>query len=235
MRSVAKGNGHYQLNQRNAAPPAISDEATAAWGNFRHKARTRDLCFAEQFGLCAYSEIRLDDNDLGMHLDHVEPKSVNPSRTFDHGNLLLSAIDDAKKRKLIRQDVFGGHYRQSRFSSIEFINPLWPDCRRYFHYASDGKIEPALGLSFSYASKARYTIEVLNLNAPILVNRRRRWLEELEDVIDDLIDDRVHFGLFAEAELCDTNACLQQFHSAARQRFGAFGERVIQASCRNCG
>lgn len=234
MRSVTKGNGHYQLNQRNAAPPGTSADAEAAWGNFRHKDRTRALCFAEQFGLCAYSEISLDDNDLGMHLDHVEPKSKNPARTFDHGNLLLSAIDDAKKRNLVRQDVFGGHYRLNRFSSRGFIHPLWPDSRRFFHYASDGRVEPALGLSVRDARKASYTILVMNLNAPLLVNRRRRWLEELEDVIDDLIDDRVPFELFAEAELCDTNGRLQPFHSAARERFGAFGERIIAAKCLNC-
>ena len=36
------------------------------------------MLHAEQYGLCAYSEIMLDSGDFGMHLDHVEPKSKKP-------------------------------------------------------------------------------------------------------------------------------------------------------------
>jgi hypothetical protein len=121
MRAVKKGGGHHQLNNRHAqylqdiaAGTATTPER--AWRNFGDKEATRDACWHEQFGLCAYSEIVLDDQDLGMHIDHVEPKSLNRSRTFEHGNLLLSAISDKKLKGMPKQEVFGGHFRLNLYS-----------------------------------------------------------------------------------------------------------------------
>jgi uncharacterized protein (TIGR02646 family) len=235
MRAVSKKEGHWQINHRNENPPGTASEAESAWKNYRYKGKTREICFTEQFGLCAYGEMVLDDAELGMHLDHVEPKSKNPARTFDHHNLLLSAIDDAKVRHLARQDVFGGHFRLNRYSKIGFIHPLHPDSRRFFHYTSTGMVEPALGLSAGDARKARYTIAVLNLNAPLLVNRRQHWLEELEREIDNLLDHPEALAHFAEAELCPTNGGLRPFHSAVRERFGSVGEKVLASHCPECG
>jgi uncharacterized protein (TIGR02646 family) len=146
---------------------------------------------AEQFALCAYSEVVLDEADLGMHLDHVIPRSKSPGDTFSHGNLLLSAIDEAKARGLTKQDAFGGHFRGNRYHPVWFIHPLRPDSRRFFHYASDGRIEPRTELSTRDRRRAAYSIGIMNLNAPVLVNRRRRWLEEIELEIDKLLGDQV--------------------------------------------
>jgi uncharacterized protein (TIGR02646 family) len=169
-----------------------------------------------------------------MHIDHVEPKSLNPSRTFEHGNLLLSAISDKKLQGMPREDVFGGHYRGNRYSRVGFIHPLWPASRRFFHYASNGEVGPAFGLSARDARKARYTITILNLNSPVLVNRRRNWLEELELEIDKLLDAPAALRQFAEAELCDTGGKLRPFHSAVRERFGGLGEAVMAQHCPAC-
>lgn len=233
MRAITKGTSHYRLCQRHdkyqkELQAGTASSSTNAWSNFRATADTRDTCLREQFGLCAYSEIKLDDNNLGMHLDHVEPKSLNPARTFDHQNLLLSAIDDAKKRNLAKQDVFGGHYRSNRYSKSGFLHPLRTGIRRFFYYASDGTVQPALGLSASDTRKANYTITVLNLNAPLLVNQRRHWLEELEREIDKLLNDLTALGYFAEVELCPTNNQLRPFHSAVRQRFEQLDPRLVQ-------
>lgn len=239
MRSVKKGGGHYVLNQRHVhylAELAAGTAANAqtAWGNFGRKEETRHACWHEQFGLCAYSELRLDNNDLGMHLDHVEPKSVTQSRTFDHANLLLCAISSDKLSGMVRAEVFGGHFRGDRWSPGDFINPLWPDCRRFFHYASTGEVEPANRLSADDARKARYTIDVLNLNAPILIARRRVWLTELEQEIDKLLEFPQALACFAEAELCDTARGLRPFHSAVRERFGGLAQETITQKCAHC-
>ena len=119
MRTISKQRGHWRINQRNQNPPATAPEAESAWQNYRHKQDARETCLAEQFGLCAYSETVLNEAEPGMHLDHVEPKSKNPARTFDHANLLLSAIDHAKLKTLARHDVFGGHFRLNRYSKSE--------------------------------------------------------------------------------------------------------------------
>jgi uncharacterized protein (TIGR02646 family) len=234
MRAISKQNGDRWLSRRHATPPTTANQATKAWSNFRREGKTREICLSEQFGLCAYSETVLDKTDLGMHLDHVEPKSRNPGRTFDHGNLVLSAIDDIKSRQLVRHDVFGGHFRLNRYSNNGFIHPLHPDSRRFFHYASDGIVSPALKLSASDARKARYTIAILNLNAPILVSRRRHWLEELEREIDKLLDSIDALERFADVELCPTNGQLRPFHSAVRERFGRLGDRILGNHCPQC-
>jgi uncharacterized protein (TIGR02646 family) len=189
---------------------------------------------AEQFALCAYSEVVLDEADLGMHLDHVIPRSKSPGDTFSHGNLLLSAIDEAKARGLTKQDAFGGHFRGNRYHPVWFIHPLRPDSRRFFHYASDGRIEPRTELSTRDRRRAAYSIGIMNLNAPVLVNRRRRWLEEIELEIDKLLGDQVALEYFAMVELCPTRDQLRPFHSAVRTRFGAVGEAVLAHHCPQC-
>lgn len=239
MRPVKKGGGHYQLNNRhtlyrNQIAAGTATTAQSAWDNFNHKEGTRNACWHEQFGLCAYSEIVLDDGDFGMHLEHVEPKSINQSRTFDHTNLLLSAINDRKLQGMPKGEVFGGHYRGKRYSKAGFITPLLPDCRRFFHYASNGRVEPAMGLTASEARKARYTIAILNLNATLLITRRRVWLEELEQEIDKLLTEPKALDWFCDAELCDTGGKLRPFHSAARQRFGGQGQATIMQHCPSC-
>jgi uncharacterized protein (TIGR02646 family) len=239
MRAVKKGGGHYHLNLRHASylgeiAAGTAAAAAVSWNNFAHKEETRHACWHEQFGLCAFSETALDNNDLGMHLDHVEPKSLNQARTFDHANLLLCAIDSDRLKGMAKSEVFGGHYRKDGYHAADFVTPLWADCRRFFHYTSSGEIEPAFGLSADDARKAYYTISILNLNAPILVRRRRRWLEELELEIDNLLHDPDVLRHFAEVELCDTQGRLRPFHSAVRDRFGHLGEDTIALRCPVC-
>jgi uncharacterized protein (TIGR02646 family) len=101
-----------------------------------------------------------------MHLDHVEPKSLNHPRTFDHANLLLSAIDSDRSKGMAKSEVFRRALSEGSLFTLQISStPLWADCRRFFHYASSGEIEPAFGLSADDATKAYYTISILNLNA----------------------------------------------------------------------
>jgi len=237
MRSVSKGGGHYALADRWVTHQAELAGGTAsnnAWNNFRNTDGTKAACLAEQFSLCAYSELVLGATDLGMHLDHVKPKSKFRNDTFSHSNLLMSSIDDIGARGLTAQDVFGGHARGNRHHPAWFIHPLKHDSRRFFHYASDGRIEPRRGLSTRDRRRTGYTIGIMNLNAPVLVNRRRRWIEEIEDEIDKLLGDVAALEYFAMAELCPAGDQLRPFHSAVRSRFGALGETVLARHCAEC-
>lgn len=237
MRPMSKGGGHYALTARLAAHQAELVTGTAskdAWSNFGQRAGTRAVCLVEQFSLCAYAEVVLDEGDLGMHLDHVKPKSKFPYDTFNHRNLLLLAIDDIGARGLTAQDVFGGHARGNRYHPAWFIHPLKPDSCRFFHYAGDGRIEPRRELSTRDRRRASYTIGIMNLNAPILVNRRRRWIEEIENEIDKLLGEVAALEYFAMVELCPTGDRLRPFHSAVRSRFGKLGEAVIAKHCPQC-
>lgn len=77
-------------------------------------------------------------------------------------------------------------------------------------------------------------INLLNLNAPFLVNLRRRWLIEIiEDEIEQLLGDDFALRQLAECELCDTGGKLRGFHSAVKARFGKLGEHILSA-CADC-
>ena len=241
MRAITKGSAHLQLQQRHQNPPTTAAGATAAWDGFRgnRKTETRKRCIEEQYGLCGYSEVSLEgdshiineqgqrvDRSLGVHLEHVEPKSRNPARTFEHANLIACAIDDVKARGLVQGDVFGGHAKGSWFDPQGFIHPLQPGCRDYFHYQSSGRVVPRSGLIPGDRAKADVTIEKLNLNAPVLVVWRKTWLQQAEVIIDELLDDPVALHDFAEAELLPVNGRLRPFHSGQRALFGSVGEQV---------
>jgi uncharacterized protein (TIGR02646 family) len=121
--------------------------------------------------MCCYSEVRPDERGLGSHIEHVQPKSLYPHRTFDHQNLMMCAFEDqalGQTARLSRGDTFGGHAKGDDYDPARFISPLDADCARYFTYLSDGQIVPATTLGAHDLARARYTIEVLNLNCGTL-------------------------------------------------------------------
>ncbi|NOI41338.1 TIGR02646 family protein [Vibrio sp. 070316B] len=239
MRTIKKISPCHALAERNKRPPTNHIKATKAWTRFRrHKPSVTRTCYQEQFGLCCYSEISLDnvfsirglDNAelsraLGTHIEHIEPKFRNPRKTFEYTNLILSAIDDPSKRNLLKVDVFGGHAKQRMYHATSFISPLLNNCSQYFHYEISGRVVPKASLPTQREkAKARLTIYILNLNSPILVEWRKVWLTELSKIIDESSIQALEH--IAEAELGPTNNLLRPFHSAQKQMFGSIGTRV---------
>lgn len=239
MRAILKGAGSRKLNAKLA--PVSASDATRAWNNFRSRGKlaTQLICLSEQFYLCGYSEIDLANHtpilgadgteiarSLGIHLEHVEPKSSNPGRTFDHSNLIACAIDDASARGLLRLEVFGGHAKL-RWHSQYFISPLMPNCRDYFFFeSSTGKVVPRKNMVRRDQAKARLTIYKLNLNSPVLMLWRKTWLMETESIINSLLDNPDALRHFCSNELLPLNGRLRPFHSAQRQLFGRLGEEI---------
>lgn len=132
-------------------------------------------------------------------------------------------------------DQFGGHHKGDNFDPAFFISPLQANCRQFFNYLSNGLIEPAQDLSQQEILQAEYTIHLLNLNAAYLKNKRKGWIEELNNEIDKLMDDTTGLEHLAQCELCEiTPSKLRPFHSAARQCFGNLGERIVNEKCPNC-
>lgn len=83
----------YYLDNRHQIPPATSDQAESRWRNFsKYKTRLSERLSEEQYGLCAYSEIRPDEEELGTHLEHVKPKEQFPGETFNYCNIVLCAL-----------------------------------------------------------------------------------------------------------------------------------------------
>ena len=93
MRQINNKHELVQLTRVNETPPQSWQEATNRWQRFGHKSQVNQYLLDEQYGLCAYSEIRPDMAGIGTHIEHVKPKSQFPEQTFDHNNLVTSALN----------------------------------------------------------------------------------------------------------------------------------------------
>ncbi|MGF1767249.1 TIGR02646 family protein [Enterovibrio makurazakiensis] len=257
MRTIKKGaagNRNLIVAQRNNGVPVDSESAARAWSNFTD--HNDSLCYKlliEQYGLCCYTELNLSDlrrhNSVGAHFEHEQPKSIYPNRTFDESNILRCVLSSDDLSVYSGNFRFGGHYKDNNpnhsYNPNMFISPQMINCLSYFSYLTiDGTILPNANLTQLEAQKAQFTIDILNLNAPFLKAERERWLKEIDEIIDDLINRQDVHALenLAECELTlttrshpDLNKApfpqLQSFHSATRALFGALGERVIQQHC----
>ena len=231
MRYIHKqGGGGYHLRQAHENPPTTAAQATTRWENYKHKETLRNELLEEQFFLCCYSEVRADKLGLGDHIEHVEPKSRNPQRTFDYANLAACALDsesDLASFKVQALETFGGHFKLSKYDPNLFISCHQPDCARFFRYLSDGRIEPANQLEQPEHAQAKYTIELLNLNCDYLINLRKKWWDELDSLFAQHQRDTWSIESLAACDLVPTNMQLSQFFSLTRQFFGKYAEQAL--------
>lgn len=236
MRAINKqGNGGRHLQIENANPPINHQQATDRWSRFRrHKDSVKNSLLHEQFLLCCYSELRADEENLGYHIEHVENKRQNPSRTFDYSNLSASSLasNDLCFLKTNDQEVFGGHALgktggQGPVDMNRFISPHQLDCRRFFAYLSDGRIVPAANLNTAEKDRSDYTISMLNLNSPFLITLRKKWWKELDDLFEDHISKGWNLPDLVSVDLVPSAGKLSRFFSLTRQFFGNTAEQVI--------
>ena len=246
MRTIVKGQADPALAQQHQSPPQTSEDATIAWNYFRNKKETRGKCLVEQYYLCGYSEIALENHipilddrgqqvrrNLGVHLEHVQPKNIYPCRTFDHKNLIVCAIDQVGTDETIssglsKEEAFGGHAKGNWYSQ-DFISPFVSNCRDYFFFdAGTGKVSPSKKLSQQDRDKTELTICRLNLNSPVLMLWRRTWLAPLNKEINEFLKLNDISGLqkFCAKRLLPDNGKLSSFHSAQRLLFGSMGVNV---------
>ena len=232
MRAINKqGMGGYGLGLAHANPPITDTQAKSRWSSFGHKQTVMDALLHEQYLLCCYTELRADQDALGYHIEHVEPKSRNPQRTFDYSNLAASALDSASDLQAFKaqgDEVFGGHAKQSQFDPARFISCHQPDCSRYFAYLSDGRVVPSQSLDAFEQDQAQYTIDTLNLNSPYLLTRRRQWWDELDSLFQDHTAKGWSLPHLAAVDLVPAGGGLSRFFSLTRQFFGQVAEQTLQ-------
>lgn len=238
MKHIAKqGKGSYQLHQAHASAPQTADQARSLWRRFGHKqALLTEHLLHEQYGLCGYSEVDAEDLALGFHIEHVENKSQNPARTFDYQNLIASAFSSEEGLPLAKAqnwELFGGHApgKQGHPNAVDMsrlVSPLLPDCARFFAYLSNGTVEAQLTLSPQDSDRARYTIDILNLNSPLLVSLRQEWWEELEAFYEEHLPRDWSIAHLAAVDLLPRNHRLSPFFTLTRQFFGPVAEQVLR-------
>ncbi|PHV08824.1 TIGR02646 family protein [Janthinobacterium sp. BJB412] len=235
MRAIVKqGKGGYNLNQSHARPPQTADEATSRWRSFgSNKQALMDALLEEQYHLCCYSELRADQEGLGYHIEHVENKNQTPQRTFEYANLAASALESANDLQVFKaqgHEVFGGHApgKQKTCDMARFVSCHGKDCYRFFAYVSDGRVLPAKDLDAPERGRAQYTIDILNLNSPYLVTRRRQWWDELDELFQEHEEKGWSLNDLAAIDLVPVNRRLSRFFSLTRQFFGPIAEQTLQ-------
>jgi uncharacterized protein (TIGR02646 family) len=239
MKHISKqGAGPKKLQEAHANPPQTAEQATKEWHRFRRYRDTllNDHLLPEQYGLCGYSELDAHRWGLGFHIEHVENKSQSPSRTFDHHNLIASAFDSKEglsRAKAQSWELFGGHAtgKQGHPMPVDMtrlVSPLLPDCARFFAYLSSGTVEPQLNLSAQDRDRARYTIDILNLNSPFLVSLRQEWWEELDTLYEEHLPKGWSLEHLASVDLLPRNQRLSPFFTLTRQFFGPVAEQLLR-------
>ena len=209
------------LHSEQQTPPTDSSVATARWDQFRAKDDLTEMLDTEQCGLCAYTELRPDEAGLGTHIEHIKPKSTYPDLTFDYQNLVLCALaSEDLGNPDIRNNQFGGHAKGNEYDGNRFISPLDPESETSFLYQSDGRVVPFPANEKSQRERADYTIDLLKLNAPYLVNLRKRRIGEIDEAIAANLGQPKQLKALAEHELAPKGNKLNQFCTATRQRFG---------------
>ncbi len=188
------------LNARRNNPPESTIAAKKAWRR-SNKKDIRKACYKQQKGLCAYTELSLDDTDLGYHLEHIAPRSTHPELTFIPHNIVLSILNDVQSGALPQHEKFGGHHKSEDYSADWFISPFNMKCGDFFRYSITGKVEASSLLEQAERVKAEKTIQTLNLNASYLVERRKLSLEAIHYEIKSLGIEKVTVQLPQEATL----------------------------------
>jgi len=230
------------LHGRRTNPPETALAAKKAWRR-ANKKDIRKACYKQQYGLCAYTELSLDDTELGYHLEHIAPRSRYPERTFNSHNIILSIMGDVQSGTLQQHEKFGGHYKSEEYADDWFISPFNRDCATFFTYHPSGLVKASKTLGASERTKAYKTIRVLNLNANYLVERRRECLRALVDEIytlgeiDNFLNGEIDIPKFSvksqrvpdelvqlAIETLEINdRKLPEFYSAKKQLFENFG------------
>jgi uncharacterized protein (TIGR02646 family) len=172
MRTITKGALPQALIRWRADNAAVPQNLVYGAAAFPSEAVRKSL-LAEQFHLCAYTMRQLktaaqcqalgQDTRASCHIEHLWPQCRNvPSEDIDYQNMV--ACFPPSQSKAVCE--FGAHAKADFDPDTGgFVSPLSPNVHAHFKFDQRGR---ALGSTADGDS----TIQVLNLNHPILVNDR---------------------------------------------------------------
>lgn len=139
---------------------SVSSQKNTFWNKYtKKKELKKHILENEQFYLCGYCESKVDLNN--SHIEHIEPKSNNYDKlTFNYSNLLVSCNGQCTLGKDNQETC--GHKKDNNFNEKLFLNPnIKKNIRDNFKYTNIGEIT----VSHKKNKKAKYTIDLLNLNS----------------------------------------------------------------------
>lgn len=129
---------------------------------YAHKDIKRAL-IEETFEKCAYCESKITHIDYG-DIEHIEPKSIVPEKTFDWNNLTLSCGKCNQNK---------GTYHNL---TMTLLNPYIDDVENEIIFL--GPIPSAR------SQRASLTVKLLKLDRVELIERRKVALERIQPLID---------------------------------------------------
>ncbi|NTU49919.1 MAG: TIGR02646 family protein, partial [Desulfobulbaceae bacterium] len=199
--------------QRNAEPECLAQQPKhQSWKDFAGTpcyVYTRNSLKTEQEGLCGYCESLVGDGD--GHVEHMEPRSRNPERTYDYKNLVFSCNGGGNGQHC-------GHFKEAshdfEWVAEKFSSPHDPETCLLFSYDTDGYgfVSP----TDHRPETAEYMIGYLNLNSPSLVSRRTHHGKLLEDTLGEQPDFDVITFLNEYFLNPDLNGHLKPFYSLSK-------------------
>lgn len=195
---------------QNANPPSCLNEQPAGqdWYAFMQTpchALTADSLLDEQHALCCYCEGDVDRGN--SHVEHLVPRSREPGRSHDYGNLAVSCNGGSG------QDRHCGHRKGGDYDAALFVSPHDLMSEALFRYRKDGHIEPA---DTRQPNRANYMLSLLALNCPSLTGRRNRHARQLVATLGT--NPGMELLAWAHAYFLqpDDEGHLRQFHSLSK-------------------
>ncbi len=198
--------------QRNIPPACLERQpVTQSWEAFAGTLCHTELSLGlihEQSGLCCYCESLATDG--AGHIEHMEPRSKNPKRTYDATNLAISCNGGTAQHCGHFKDA--GHNGNYSWDSGRFSYPHDPATCSLFSYDNLGNVNP----SDYHPVKAGYMIGYLNLNCPSLVQRRHSHAISLIETLGEQPEPNT-ISLLCDYYLKpDTRGCLQPYYSLSQ-------------------
>lgn len=160
----------FKANNKGANWSDFHKESPEVYQNTRFQ-----ILAEEQVFLCGYTEVLIDD-DKDCHIDHYVKRNIDASKTFEWNNLIAACNDED----------YGAKYKDNGYSIkkaeyLEIYNPVIDNPAEYINYLQNGEIEPKEDLKELDRKKVVKTVEVFNLNAKSLANRRATLIKMIRE------------------------------------------------------
>lgn len=165
-----------KINRGNPDPAFLkfaSQKPVPSWKNLPSGLRqniTLQL-LSEQDGLSGYTEKPIQEN---VHIDHFRKQDLFPKNILDWYNFVVDEHGKYYGEDHKDKNVKMGDY-------VKIIDPIQEDPHNFFDYMANGEIIPKKGLSTADEEKAKFTIDIFNLNHESLVDLRMTIMQMVED------------------------------------------------------
>lgn len=169
--------------KRNAEPPALGTRRRtpdlSGWDLGPATSDVREALEADQFGLCAYCNRRLDE---GWRIEHWVPRSVAPEKTYEWTNLLGVCSGHSGERphdSPALPDPLEGradHCDRARGNAPLSLNPSHPGVSASLTHSRTGRVRGA-------SDEATTDVRTLNLNQWRLTSNRKDVWENAERIL----------------------------------------------------